>query len=105
MHEVLGDREKQDAIRKKNPDVKHCSLLLMSPTACDGCQNNPFKGKTKSEVADNALVFKYRLLIDRIVILYDYIDMGLIRDLDDISPLEAMLLRTVHSYYRSKRSI
>jgi len=35
--------------------------------------------------------------------LYDYIDMGLVRDLSDVDPLDATLLRIVHNHFRSRK--
>lgn len=105
MYEALGDRKKQDEIREKNPDVGHCKLLLMSPTACDGCEKNPFRKKPKQEVQDHYLMLKHASLIDRISVLYDYVSMGLLRDLSEFSTLECMLLRIVHQYYRNRRTL
>ena len=105
MYDALGDRKKQDEIREKNPGASHCKLLLISPSACDGCEKNPFRTKVKEEIKDHFLVLKHSRLIERISVLYDYVDMGLIRDLSELSPLEAHLLRIVHGYYRSKRSM
>ena len=105
LYDVLGDRGKQDEIRKSNPDVKHCSKLIMSPTACDGCPKNPLKGKDKTEIKDRVLMLKYQRLIERILILYDYVDLGLIRDLSELNPLECSLIRVIHQYYRSRRTV
>ncbi len=104
LYAALGDRPKQDEIRKKNPDVSHCKLLLMSASACDGCEKNPLRKKGKAQAKDSILIFKHRRLIDRMLVLYDYVDMNLIRGLSELSPLECMLLRVVHGYYRGKRS-
>ena len=104
-YDALGDRDKQDEIRAKNPGASHCKLLLMSPTDWDGCVKKPFRTKDKEENKDHFLMLKYSLLINRITILYDYVDMGLIRGLSELSPLEAHLLRIVHSYHRSRRSM
>ncbi len=41
MYEALGNREEQELIRNLHPNGKHCDLLRMSPTACDGCPKNP----------------------------------------------------------------
>ena len=100
LHDVLGDREKQDEIRSKNKDGKHCFDLMASPNACIGCPKNPIEAKDKKKHVDDGLVRKHGTLIDRITTLYDWIDMGMVRDLGDVSLLEGNLLRIVHNFHR-----
>ncbi len=42
MYHVLGDRQKQEAVRTARQGP-HCDRLMQSPTACLGCRENPFR--------------------------------------------------------------
>lgn len=100
MYDVLGDREAQEQIREQYPDKVHCSLLKMNPHACDGCPNNPHgerKKKQKKEVFNT-----YGQMLERIFRLYDLLELGLIKDISEVTPLEVDLLRIVGEYRRSE---
>lgn len=87
---MLGDRGKQDAIRTSYPG-KHCDLLLASPFACDGCPKNPKQKKTErsmtSEQQDDFDVVHSTLR------MVDYAELGLLGDLRNITPDQAIMLR------------
>ena len=42
LYAILGDKTKQDEIRARNPEARHCKLLLGNPRACHGCPHNPY---------------------------------------------------------------
>lgn len=102
LFKALGDFDKQEEIRKENPDVTHCEMLLMDPNACDGCKLNPTRNREGYSHSKDTKFFTP--LIERTLELYDYVEMGLINDLNKVTPLEALLLRVVHNYYRSMKA-
>ena len=102
MFAVLGNWDKQEEIRQANPGVDHCTKLKISADACDGCEFNPNR-KKKEEKELPASVKEYYPMIENSLLLYDYIEMGLISNLSQLTPLEAILVRTVHNYFRSMK--
>ncbi len=78
----------------------------MDANACDGCKLNPLrKSKEIKEAAEKSdmstLLVQYVPMINYMTELYDYVDMGLVRELGELTPLEAALLRILHAYYRA----
>ncbi len=101
MYAVLGNYDKQEEIRLANPAVDHCTKLQISADGCDGCEFNPKKDAKPEEVSED--IKEYIPMIENVLGLYDYIEMGLISELSQLTPLEAMLVRSVHNYFRSMK--
>lgn len=94
LYEVLGDPKAQEAIRQKNEEGLHCTMLKQSATACDGCPNNPFN-KNK-ENRNEEILEEWRDTIDRGTELIDLAVLGLIEE--ELSPEEVIIMRSVYHY-------
>lgn len=103
LHAVLGDRDKQQAIREDNPKGKHCFELEVSPSACEGCPKNPLDKKKTKARENQELVRRHGETLDYITSLYDNVEMGLLSSAEQVTMREAALLRVVHSQYRAMK--
>ena len=102
LYKVLGDHEKQEAIRQENPDGKHCLDLQASPNACIGCPKNPYDHKKKQDREDREEVEKCASLLEFISALYDNIEMGIV-DPKEVTSREAVCLRILHNFHRAQK--
>lgn len=84
------------AIREQHPK---CQKLLMNPTACYGCENNPLK---ENPVIDREAYLMYSGLIDTISRMVDALHFGLLQA-DNISPLEFELMRMYDRAMQARR--
>jgi len=94
MYEALGDRERQERIREDSPGVHHCSMLKVSANACIGCQKNPVREKSPEDVRRDREVIEENIpVLEHMIAICEYIRMGFVYDLKEISPDEAFALR------------
>ena len=100
LYEVLGNRTKQEEIRQKNPDGLHCIMLQQSPTACDGCPNNPY-GKSK-QTKNNQMVEEWEGTISRGLELVDLAELGLIDQVSELTPEEMIILRSMLHFRKAE---
>lgn len=94
MYEVLGNRDKQEAIRAANPEVQHCELLEISANACLGCKHNPLPEDAQDA---KALVEADRPLIMRALDLADAHELGAV-EAGRLSPADYLLLMLAKAY-------
>jgi len=103
MFEVLGDREAQQEIRDRNPDKMHCLDLEVSANGCDGCPHNPVRNKTPDVVKKEREILEENIpCLEHVIALSDYVRMGLVRELKDLSPDEALALRMTWQHTRAR---
>lgn len=103
MYEVLGDRDKQEAIRQAHPEKLHCLDLEVSANACDGCPKNPVRKKAPDDVRKEREVLEENIpCLEHVIALSDYIRMGLVHDLRELSPDEALALRLTWQHTRAR---
>ncbi len=103
MYEVLGDREKQQEVRDRNPQGLHCLDLEVSANGCDGCPKNPVRQKSSDAVREERVILDENVpCLEHITALGDYVRMGLIHDLKELSPDEAFALRLTWQNTRAR---
>jgi hypothetical protein len=100
LYEVLGNRTKQEEIRQKNTEGLHCVMLQQSPTACDGCPNNPYNKNVKRK--NNELVEEWQGSISRGLELMDLSELGLIDQVSDLTPEEVIILRSMLHFRKAE---
>jgi len=86
LYPLLGDREKQNEVREKHRDVRHCPILANDPSGCIGCENNPYENE---ELAGG----EYLPIIHEAYRLHDLVELGL---LSQLGIVETELVRAVH---------
>jgi len=84
--------------RQKNPDGHHCIMLQQSPTACNGCPNNPYNENRKE--SNDALVEIWGDWISYGLELVDLVELGLIDRESELAPEEVMVMRQCLHYRR-----
>lgn len=103
MYERLGNPESQEEIRKANPGRKHCLDLQVSPNACVDCKNNILRDRKPEELCDERETLEENVsCLEYMLAMNDYIRMGLIHNLDGLSPEEALALRFTWQQVRSR---
>ena len=99
MYEALGNYKAQEQVRILHPKASHCELLLVNATACSNCKKNPHRDSSDEEkkgfMWDDEVQAIYR-----IVSMYDY---GMLNQLDQISPAEAICLRIVDKFEKAQQ--
>lgn len=94
LYAVLGNREAQDQIRDKHPEVAHCPKLRQEPNACTGCANNPHERPERR--AEQERLQSYGPLVNRAFRLHTLAELGLL-DRDALTSTDIEMLQTVHS--------
>lgn len=75
---VLGNEARQEEIRQRNPEGKHCEWLKRSATACKECRFNPYNGDEGRDGDLYRAVEEHGDWLDDAVNLYDLhmLDLG-----------------------------
>lgn len=83
MYDVLGDAAAQAEIRELTPDAVHCDMLIMSPFACDGCKDNPRRGRPGYVNPQECMP-----LVEWALELSNFAEMGIFDKVTRMHPLE-----------------
>ena len=98
MFEALGNREVQQNIRTRYPDVVHCLLLESSATACDGCPKSPENQSRADRNLD--VIEEWSEPIYDGLELIELCKLGLVKSLSELSPEQVTLILAVAPYQR-----
>lgn len=100
---VSQARDRQAAIRKKNPDGRHCFDSMTSPFACIGCPKNPAKGRSAGKVKkENKLLADNLGLIQQLIQDAAYAARGLISR-REMTPEEAAAYHLIWEIREAQR--
>lgn len=85
----MHDRDRQEMIRRANPDGKHCLDLEVNPEACDGCPMNP---RDKRRIEDEERMMEiWGEQIERMFELVELVELnGSL--VDELSPEEVQMM-------------
>lgn len=98
---VLGDKVAQDKIRE-GATQPGCPLLRHRPSACRGCDNNPYENPKLVE--RHKLISENRRLLTDAFRVWEMSELGFLGGLDDLSPQAFTALRIVRSEMEVQRA-